>query len=82
MGKKYIYRYEACVASGFPQVEQQYAGLKIMCDAVFYIQPANKVILKVRGETGRACARDGICIWKCLTKFREAAREIPFFLFE
>jgi len=33
--------------SGFPDTEQRYAGLKIICDAEFYFSKRNVAFLKV-----------------------------------
>lgn len=43
----YTYQYEACLTSGFPDTEQQYAGLKITCDTEFYIESDSWAYLKV-----------------------------------
>ncbi|XP_074612059.1 vitellogenin-2-like isoform X3 [Acropora palmata] len=44
----YKYHYEACMISGFPDTEQRYAGLKIICDAEFYFSKRNVAFLKIR----------------------------------
>ena len=43
----YKYQYEACLTSGFPDTEQQYAGLKIVCDTEFYFGGDDSAFLKV-----------------------------------
>ena len=43
----YTYYYEACVTSGFPETEEQLAGLKITCDAEVYVESDSAAYLKV-----------------------------------
>ena len=43
----FTYYYEACVTSGFPETEQQLAGLKITCDAEVYVESDSSAYLKV-----------------------------------
>ncbi|CAH3178702.1 unnamed protein product, partial [Porites lobata] len=63
----YTYCYEACVTSGFPETEQQLAGLKISCYAEVYVESDSSAYLKIKKPllyevNGTSCSFDSLKI--------------------